>query len=356
MFYYESNPPIDLFQDGSICQPYGKNERPKLWYGTWSSILSVMDKAFRTCSSYHWSPLPLNLSRLHTCKNSSKRISQYRLNDLVDDCFYGDDELHLNNCSLNMTKYQFKCNVTEKLVCLAHVRLLDGCQDCPDGSDEVIPTEDSHRQTISFQTICNGFTELIPILIDGNYETDETECDRFPCNNSYTRCDGYWNCNDGADEVNCEWPPICPTLHHLCISSVTRNLTCLSKDRVNDEHSDCLGHTDERRFCASDIIEQTYRCWNTTQCINPHFVCLEAPFGCKNEEISKKLCADVFTDRNICSKRTTYNYIEQVLCSLDASVKVHAKYFSLVNVNIYKDKKNLGESSLVIIKVDNIIS
>jgi hypothetical protein len=65
-------------------------------------------------------------------------------------------------------------------------------------------------ERISFPGICDGYTELPPNLIDGRNETDETECDDYPCNNTYTRCDGIWNCLDGADEVNCEKPSVCP--------------------------------------------------------------------------------------------------------------------------------------------------
>ena len=33
------------------------------------------------------------------------------------------------------------------------------------------------RKHISFPTICDGFTELLPININGRNETDETECE-----------------------------------------------------------------------------------------------------------------------------------------------------------------------------------
>ena len=53
---------------------------------------------------------------------------------------------------------------------------------------------------ISFQTVCDGFQELWPIVIDGTNHSDETKCHYWKCNNTYTRCNCVWNCLNGADE------------------------------------------------------------------------------------------------------------------------------------------------------------
>jgi 2-hydroxy-3-keto-5-methylthiopentenyl-1-phosphate phosphatase len=63
------------------------------------------------------------------------------------------------------------------------------------------------KKNILFQTICDGFTELLPITIEGQNETDETECEQWQCNNTYTRCNGLWNCLNGADEIGCDLSP-----------------------------------------------------------------------------------------------------------------------------------------------------
>ncbi|CAF1438856.1 unnamed protein product [Rotaria sordida] len=54
---------------------------------------------------------------------------------------------------------------------------------------------------ISFQIICDGFTELLPININGR---NETEREQWPCNNIYTHCNGLWNCLNDEDELDCD--------------------------------------------------------------------------------------------------------------------------------------------------------
>ncbi|CAF3178965.1 unnamed protein product, partial [Rotaria sp. Silwood2] len=34
-------------------------------------------------------------------------------------------------------------------------------------------------------------------------ETDETNCDEWPCHARATRCDGVWNRPNGCDELGC---------------------------------------------------------------------------------------------------------------------------------------------------------
>ncbi|CAF4045214.1 unnamed protein product [Rotaria sordida] len=57
------------------------------------------------------------------------------------------------------------------------------------------------QKHISFQIICDGFTELLPININGR---NETEREQWPCNNIYTHCNGLWNCLNDEDELDCD--------------------------------------------------------------------------------------------------------------------------------------------------------
>ncbi|CAF3547870.1 unnamed protein product [Rotaria sp. Silwood1] len=77
--------------------------------------------------------------------------------------------------------------------------------------------------------------------IDGRDETDENECEYWPCNNTYTRCDGLWSCKDGADEVNCP-SSTCPEFQHSCVFlNDTSTVSCLPIARAGDGIVDCLG-------------------------------------------------------------------------------------------------------------------
>ncbi|CAF3340092.1 unnamed protein product [Rotaria sp. Silwood1] len=103
-------------------------------------------------------------------------------------------------------KQHFKCSTRD--LCIPPALVENGWCDC--GYNEYGFCDDENlnvnyfKTHISFPTICDGFTELMPVTIDGRNETDETESEYWQCNNTYTRCDGFWNCCNGADEVDCD--------------------------------------------------------------------------------------------------------------------------------------------------------
>lgn len=111
------------------------------------------------------------------------------------------------------------------------------------------------RRTITFSTICDGVVDLLPVRINGRNETDETNCEQWPCDNPYTRCDGYWNYPNGTDEINCDSSTLnhCSSHHHLCVSLVTNQLVCLPIEKVNDRIVDCLGGIDGKTLCSITV-------------------------------------------------------------------------------------------------------
>ena len=214
---------------------------------------------------------------MYQCFNSSKCIFKDQLCDQRVDCDYGDDEqcTPINgSCALYGLDNLFLCTTTHR--CIARSLVEDVTCHCRSIEYKFCDDEVSDlryvRKHISFTIICDGFTELIPLLIDGLNETDETECDYWQCNNTYTRCDGFWNCFNGADEVDCGPSPAlqCPPAHHICVSPLAKQFMCLSLDKADDGIVDCLGGTDEPRLCQLNNHQMTEKNLHCNTYINEH--------------------------------------------------------------------------------------
>ena len=227
------------------------------WIDT--NIRSLYTQLYHCKTTIHDNAVRCNSPNMYRCINSSKCITIHRICDGLFDCDYKDDErcsMVNNTCPEMGSHTLFKCAAANK--CISSMRVGNGICDCQNeeyGScDDETSAVDSIRKRVSFGTICDGFTELIPALIDGRNETDETNCEHWPCNTVYTRCDGFWNCWDGADEIGCPSaiPMECPSGHHVCVSPETLQLMCLPRKKANDGRIDCLGATDEAQLCRSN--------------------------------------------------------------------------------------------------------
>jgi hypothetical protein len=110
-----------------------------------------------------------------------------------------------------------------------------------------------------FPTLCDGYVEYSE-KIKGQVETDETNCEEWQCDNLYTRCDGMWNCPNGADESRCFHQVCKENYGYPCILPNTTELVCLPVSSANNGIIDCLGATDERHLCKKSIGKNMYRC------------------------------------------------------------------------------------------------
>ncbi|CAF1600432.1 unnamed protein product [Rotaria sp. Silwood1] len=209
-------------------------------------------------------------SSLFQCSGTTKYISKHRVLDGVHDCYKGADEIGIDTCQWNH-KHRFKCSFENK--CISDVQVRNAIKDCLGGEDEILYSS----QRLLYQKLCNGFVHMSSVLIDGMNETDETHCDYWPCNNLYTRCDGAWNCLNGADELNCVLTN-CPGDTHECVSPITKKIMCLPIHQAGNGIVDCLGSTDERTYCRLKHPKNygsRYKCWNESLCIPTKHYCLD---------------------------------------------------------------------------------
>ncbi|UJR19129.1 hypothetical protein I4U23_022259 [Adineta vaga] len=303
---------------------------------------------------------------MYQCLNSSKCIGKIRIFDQFQDCDYGDDEdiqnkILINEICLNeQSSTHFICPNTNK--CISRKLIRNSQCDCEylDIEHLICPDEDiekkSIREIISFPTICNGFNDLSPIIIDGQNYTDETECDQWICNNPYTRCNGYWDCYDGADEIDCQQFLLdlnCSNHSFLCISSLTHKFICLSMEKGNDGHIDCLGGTDEPHLCRynTQIYDNGFYCKSSQTllpiCIQRHEICY-TNVTCSNMEMSK-LCKMNFEQNmfrtGVCDRGNfaILNTIDMRICYLFRFTPRHEiQHFSLVEIkSIYRDEERI---------------
>ena len=238
----------------------------ELVYSKFSHCNRIMNDNSTVCNS----------SVMYQCKNSSKCIPISYVGDGIRDCDYEDDEKQSSLdqvCSLNNNiKPFYKC-ANEN------------------------PLHNEIKQIIHYSRICDGNAFSGPFVIDGQIHTDETECEQWPCVNRRTRCNGVWNCPNGADELDCYTsPPInCSSNHHICVSLDTNDFMCLPLEKVNDNVTDCLGGIDEQTICQTEkqqTSEMHVYCQKDSSniCLSLYVLCNpRVIYSCNNDNM-KKYC------------------------------------------------------------------
>ncbi|CAF2093176.1 unnamed protein product [Rotaria magnacalcarata] len=317
-------------------------------------VLFELLKSITTITSYK--SAVCDRPNIYHCLNSSKCISTHRLMDLNFDCPQTDDENITHIISTGLFKHlknHFKCYRSNKYIPEAYVNdvsctcTINNVQSCEDE----LPEQNFAREHISFQTICDNFNELSPIVIDEEEQTDETECQQWPCRNMYTRCDGVWNCWNGADEAGCYLSSTlnCSSDAFLCVSSATNDFHCLPLTKIHDDKINCLGGTDEPRLCENIpylVLTKGFSCVRQTgwQCLDDIRLC-DGRLDCVEGE-DEQFCTTPRPNPEslggICYSPSLRNAtdVEKFLChQMIKRKKVAVKYFSLGIMNEFIENK-----------------
>ena len=331
--------------NGSSCRLFSEFEfeRP---LDHWAYLETKVLHFFLRCTDRISNRTECSRSKPFRCQNSSKCLAVNRLMDGFVDCFDGDDEHIYDSCSLADQKYRYRCLSEEKCIPMMNVR--NNHQDCLDNEDEdvkvitILSNRRFHGEP-PLSMLCDGFEEY---LIDGQNYTDEMDCEQWPCDNIYTRCDalGIWNCPNGADETNCP-RNLCRPDQHRCVSSSTYNFTCLPLTRVNDNRIDCLGGYDERMHCRRYGIGASYafryRCSDGETCIPADNLCKPWVSNCGTYEIHDQLCDESQHGLPQCHPTELYGSLHMsklyfIRCNLAFDVNKPRKLnFTLKNHRIY---------------------
>ena len=211
-----------------------------------------------------------SISSLFYCEQSERYISKHRLIDGRRDCNYEEDEIYNDSCSLNDSQ-RFPCPLEKR--CLSPIGIGLNPPNCKGNEDKKIKINASS----AFPRLCNMFNDAV--IAEGN-DTDETNCDWWPCSNPYTRCDTFYHCANGIDELNC--PNVnCKINEYKCfVINSKDDYYCIPQEYIYEIPLDC-DNNDLNTVCRhvfysnSSIIniKNEYISWKENICITKNDVC-----------------------------------------------------------------------------------
>jgi hypothetical protein len=329
--------PPEMWFDGLACSPLSDislrqiDPNDSKWMLSFQFLIEHIHHVFHSCLSIISTGTDQvsnhnGLRNLYQCAASKKFISYHRLIDDTVDCPLGDDETDPFNKGCSINNYRFTCRHISDGDIKCHPAYLKDqlSRTCSSGNGSLLST----YPLPIFPLLCDGNNEQIAVTLDGLQYTDETECEHFPCNNTYTRCDDFWSCANGADEVNCQ-PSTCPPLQHMCVFPTALALECLPINRSNDGIVDCLGASDERQHCRKQGRNPStrYRCWNSTICISFTRLCDKVPHcPLSDDEIFCESQRNFETTVCIPGPQTP---VENFLCNTHDASKLLRRYLSV---------------------------
>ncbi|UJR17385.1 hypothetical protein I4U23_004280 [Adineta vaga] len=242
---------------------------------------------------------------MYQCSNSKKCISKQRLVDGFQDCPENDDEEYQSSCSLDDVRQRFQCIYNDPKKCISFVALHNTKIDCNMGEDETGSFENYKLTHIYFQNICDGEADLLPIQIDGKYETDETECKDWPCGNIYAKCSPHQKCENRIDRILCSKYDVSST-NGICESFIdNHDYSCISIDENTVPKNEIISFIDISKYihCWDNKKSVPYKwfCGQTNFCLLSGFV----PFCSYFQLTNTQLCHDLVSSVHIEGKHNS---------------------------------------------------
>ncbi|XP_033169646.1 basement membrane-specific heparan sulfate proteoglycan core protein isoform X23 [Drosophila mauritiana] len=190
----------------------------------------------------------------YKCQRGGGCIPKSQVCDGKPQCHDRSDEsaCHLQG-RLNKTRLGVKCLESQYQCgdgsCISGYKRCNGIHDCADASDEYNCIYD-YEDTYDTDPNNNPLNEC-DIL--------EFECDYSRCLPLEKKCDGYADCEDMSDELECQ-----SYTDHCLESEFECDSYCLPRDQLCNGNPNCLDGSDERNctFCREDA----YLC-NTGECV-----------------------------------------------------------------------------------------
>ncbi|CAF1551951.1 unnamed protein product, partial [Adineta steineri] len=235
--------------------------------GSWIHLDEILIDLSQRCLTIGTDQVCSHSSLFH-CPRSLKCISKHRLVDGYRDCYYKEDEL-FPACQSNDSKRFICASNPEK--CLSIVATDNGIKDCEQGDDEQLERRlDIRSNFVPFAIFCDGEKDLFSM--DAFNNTDETNCDWWPCKNPYSRCDNAWHCLNGADELNCP-NARCSLNEHICLNSESDNGKCIPFLHLMEEFTYFKTHSKRQVLFTNITNDKLGDCflWNQTKCITAEY-------------------------------------------------------------------------------------
>ncbi|CAF3784435.1 unnamed protein product [Rotaria sordida] len=273
---------------GLDCRPF--NQAVEEYYiMDLYDLHSVLDSLMDICSLMGNINKYTSNSSLFYCQSSQRYISKHRLIDSFVDCYHEEDEKYQNSCLLNDTQ-RFRCQ--SKQICISPIGITMFSGDC---RDEYISLTKPKSSLLAF--LCN----FIPEVREENGDDDETNCEWWPCNNPYTRCDNIFHCANGIDEFDCP-NSYCNINEFKCIIDDSIDYLCISQANIYEKIINCSKHNDDEIICrklfySANLINEKnkYLSWKETTCLTDNDICGQPSLNnqhliCNHDTVSMSLC------------------------------------------------------------------